>query len=48
MRRLIEITQWCADWLESQRPTGTAGVADVDQLEGLELGWNEEVSELTH
>ena len=47
MRRLIEITQWCADWLESQRPTGTAGVADVDQLDGLELGWNEEVSELT-
>ena len=24
MRRLIEITQWCADWLESQGPTGTA------------------------
>ena len=46
MRRLIEITQWCADWLESQRPTGTAGVADVDQLDGLGVGWNEEVSEL--
>ena len=25
MRRLIEITQWCADWLETQGPTGTAG-----------------------
>jgi anti-anti-sigma regulatory factor len=24
MRRLIEITQWCADWLERQGPTGTA------------------------
>ena len=47
MRRLIEITQWCADWLESQRPTGTAGVADVEQLDGLGLGWNEELSELT-
>lgn len=46
MRRLIEITQWCADWLESQRPTGTAGVADVDRLDGLEVGWNEEFSEL--
>jgi anti-anti-sigma regulatory factor len=46
MRRLIEITQWCADWLESQRPTGTAGVADVDRLDGLEVGWNEELSEL--
>ena len=47
MRRLIEITHWCADWLESQRPTGTAGVADVEQLDGLGLGWSEEVSELS-
>jgi anti-anti-sigma regulatory factor len=46
MRRLIEITQWCADWLESQRSTGTAGAADVDRLDGLEVGWNEEFSEL--
>jgi anti-anti-sigma regulatory factor len=46
MRRLIEITQWCADWLESQRSTGTAGGADVDRLDGLEVGWNEEFSEL--
>jgi anti-anti-sigma regulatory factor len=46
MCRLIEIAQWCADWLETQRPTGTAGVADVDQLDGLALGWNEELSEL--
>ncbi len=25
MRRLIEIAQWCADWLEKQGPTGTTG-----------------------
>jgi len=46
MCRLIEIAQWCADWLETQRPTGTAGAADVDQLDGLGRGWNEELSEL--